>query len=628
MARRRQDENAGELFTRRALVLGGAGLGAFGVLAARLYKLQILEAERYRGLSDDNQFNFQLLPPSRGRILDRNGTPLAENIDNFRLLLDPDQVDDLQGLLDRLGAIIPLSDDARQTIIKAVDRRSAFSTVVLAENLDWQAFAAANLHLPKLAGVRPEVGESRQYPSGTSMAHIVGYVGGVPEEAQTDEPLLRHPGFRIGRTGTEKALDGRLRGQAGALKVEVSARGRVVRELPDPATAAIAGDDITLTLDHRIQTFAANRLEGMSAAVCAIDIRSGAVPLLLSNPGFDPNLFANGISSPAYKALLDNDHKPLFNKVLGGTYPPASCFKPVVAMAALQHGVTDGKERIRCTGKTKLGDREFHCWRRKGHGPVDMLGAIGTSCDIYFYEMAKRLGIDRVHDAARVFGFGENFDLGLGGGNDGLVPNQAWKRARFGTSWSQGDTLISGIGQGYLSATPIQLAVMTARIASGRKVVPHLYSDVGQGIGGADGGFEDMALPTQHLAAVHAGMTAVCEAPWGTAFRLGGLDLGDIKMAGKSGTGQVRRISTQERDDRVRRNEELPWKLRDHALFVNYAPADEPRFALAIVVEHGGGGSSVAGPPARDILRELLKEDMKNTASNVPGEALGAENGA
>ncbi len=599
----RHDEDASSLFTRRALILGGAGLAGFGALTARLYKLQILESARYRGLSDDNQFNFHLLAPSRGRILDRKGQPLADNADNFRLLLDPEQMQDLDALLTRLGRIIPLNDGAHERIKKAIQQRAAHATVVLAQNLEWAEFAAANLHLPELPGVRPEVGELRVYPDGASLAHVIGYVGRVPEELQTDEPLMHHPGFRIGRTGAEKALDIDLRGQAGALKVEVSARGRVVRELPDPATMARSGADITLTLDQAVQAFAAKRLEGLSAAVCAIDIETGAVPVLVSTPGFDPNLFARGISGPQYKALLDDEFKPLFNKALGGTYPPASCIKPVIAIAALQHGVTDGRERIRCTGKVKLGDREFHCWRPKGHGPVNMLGAIGVSCDVYFYEMARRLGIERIRDAAHIFGFGENFDLGLGGGQSGLVPDQAWKRARFGTAWSQGETLIAGIGQGYISATPIQLAVMTARLASGRKVVPYLI------VGQQPSSFANLDLPVAGLGAARAGMIAVCESSWGTAFRIGGLGMDTIQMAGKSGTGQVRRISQKERDDRVLRNEELPWNLRDHALFVTYAPADAPRYAVAVVVEHGGGGSTMAAPPARDILRELLKQD-------------------
>ncbi|PHS24141.1 MAG: penicillin-binding protein 2 [Robiginitomaculum sp.] len=616
----RRDDDSSSIFTRRALILSAAGLVGFGALTARLYKLQILQADRYRGLSDDNQFNFQLLAPSRGRILDRHGAPLATNADNFRLLLAPEQVPDIDELLVRLGKIVDLSDDTRARIDKAIKRGGKSSTVVLAENLDWTDFASANLHLPELPGVRPEVGEVRVYPDGPSMAHVLGYVGRVPESMDSDEdPLLRHPGFRIGRTGAERALDKDLRGKAGALKVEVSALGRVVRELPDPATIARPGKDITLTLDQRIQSFAAKRLEGQSAAVCAIDIATGAVPVLLSTPGFDPNLFAKGISGPDYRALLQDEFKPLFNKALGGTYPPASCVKPVIALTALRQGVTDSHERVRCTGKIKLGDREFHCWKRRGHGPVNMLGAIGKSCDIYFYEMARRLGIDNIRDAVREFGFGENFDLGIGGGSTGLVPDQAWKRARFGTSWSQGETLIAGIGQGYLATTPMQLAVMTARLASGRKVVPYLIE--GQG----EQNFGDLGFSLASFGAARAGMIAVCEAPWGTAHRLGGLGLGDLKMAGKTGTGQVRRITKLERDDRVRKNNELPWTLRDHALFVTYAPADKPRYAVAVVIEHGGGGSVVAAPPARDILRELLKADPEVAARLAGNGGTSAE---
>ncbi len=610
------DEDAG-IFTRRALILGGLGALSFSALAARLYKLQILQSDRYRGLSEDNQFNFRLLVPSRGKILDRYGKVLADNRDNYRLLLNPDQVGDLDALLDTLAGIIPLSQDRRDKIKKAIAKRRPFSSVTLAEQLSWNDFAAVNLHLPDMPGVRPDIGELREYPYKEVLAHLVGYVGKVPEGMQSDDPLLQYPGFRIGRSGVEKSSDAVLRGKAGALKVEVNALGRVIRELPDPATAAQAGQDLALTLDVDIQRYAASRLEGQSAAVCALDVRNGDVLALASVPSFDPNLFARGIPEKTYKALLNNDHKPLFNKAIGGVYSPASCFKPVVAMAALHHGVTDGRERVRCTGKIKLGDREFHCWNRRGHGPVNMLGAIGVSCDIYFYEMARRLGIEKIHDNARLFGFGDRFDLGLGGARRGLVPNAAWKRARFELPWSQGETLITGIGQGFISATPLQLAVMTARMATGRKVTPRLLQ------GEPQEDFAPLDYNEGQFGAVRAGMIAVCETSWGTAHRLGGLGIKGVQMAGKSGTGQVRRISKQERDTRVLKNHELPWKMRDHALFVAYAPAVQPRYAVSVIVEHGGGGSSVAAPPARDILRALVEKERSSLAASASAPARG-----
>jgi len=614
------DDEHSSRFTKRALIFGAFGLLGFTGLSARLYKLQVLDSDKYRGLAEENQFNYRLLVPSRGKIVDRQGRVFAANSDNFRLLLMPYQVRDLDALLSRLSGFFELSNRRQAQIRKDFASRDSFSPIRVVENMDWNTFAQVNMWLPDLPGIMPEVGEVRNYPLGAAQAHIIGYVGRVPPEKMVDnQPLLRHPGFRVGRTGVERNFDLELRGKPGALKYEVNALGRVIRELPDIRTSASTGKTIQLSLDRNLQSVAMQALDGTSGAACVLDVKTGEVNALVSTPSFDPNKFAKGISTEDYNALLADEFKPLFNKAIGGSYPPASCFKMVVAMAAFDAGLVDPKERIRCTGKIELGDRVFHCWKRRGHGLIDLNAAIGVSCDIYFYELAKRLGIDRIHKAALKFGFGTNFDLNLGGGSSGLVPSQAWKRARFDLPWAQGETLIAGIGQGYLAATPIQLAVMTARIATGKNVNPTLqYQSLDQVITQNKLGFSDRAL-----AIARNGMDSVVNKPWGTAYTPEGIDGNNTLWAGKTGTGQVRRITQEERDDKVRKNEDLPWKLRDHALFVGYAPLDNPQFAISVIIEHGGSGSAQAAPRAKKILKYALEQrnSLVNSA-NKSGELL------
>lgn len=603
-------------FNRRALILGGAGALAFSVLGARLYKIQVMDSELYRGLSEDNQFNYRLLVPSRGRILDVTGKVLTDNADNYRILLQPDDVPDMDATLTRIARLLDLSPERVDAIRREIKRRARFAPVLVSENLDWSDFARLNLLLPSMPGVKPDVSETRKYHYGAAFCHILGYVGRVPPSMDTgNDPLLRHPGFRIGRTGAERINDATLRGKAGALKVEVNAVGRVIRELPDAETQADPGKDVRLALDADLQLHAAAQLEGESGAACVIDVRSGEVRAMVSTPGFDPNKFARGISSADYKALLEDPYKPLFNKAIGGAYPPASTFKTIVTTAAMQAGVANPKERINCTGKIKLGDRYFHCMHH--HGNINLDQAIAVSCDIYFYELAKRLGIDRLHDAAEQFGFGHLVDFGLGGGSAGLVPNEAWKWSRFNQHWTQGETLIAGIGQGYLTATPIQLAVQAACLATGKKVVPTITADADPAP------FDDLGFDDFALEAARKGMWAVVNEPWGTGHRTGGpMDDGTI-WAGKTGTAQVRHISKAERDEGVIQNSNLPWKLRDHGLFIAYGPYENPRYAVSVVVEHSGG-SAVAVPRAKSILQKALQLDLP---ASVPQIAMNTKDG-
>lgn len=604
------------IFTRRALLLGGSGAAVFLALGARLYTLQVLESERYRTLSEDNQFNFLLTPPSRGRILDRFGTVIADNRDSYRVLLVPEQAGDLEAAIDRLGEVVPMTPGARTRILEAARRAPSFRAVTAFEDLDWETFAAVNLNAPDLAGVIPDVAEVRRYPSGPAFGHLIGYVQPASEEVAGNDPLLRHPGFRIGRAGVEIARDMDLRGSAGSLKVEVNAHGRVIRELPEQSVQPVPGEDIRMTVDASVQNFAYERLAGESAAAVAMDVRTGDVLALCSAPGFDPNLFVTGISTANFQALQNNERRPLFNKALQGTYPPASTFKAVVALAGLEAGVIRPTERVTCRGSIRLGDRDFHCWRRGGHGAVNMRDAVKTSCDVYFYELAQRLGIGRIHDMALRFGLGPAPDLGVPGVRDGLIPNEQWKRARFGQPWTTGETLISAIGQGFVLASPLQMAIMTARIASGMQVSPRLYADRG------DPSPPPLGIAEGHLALIRDALHAVVHEPGGTShYSLGGLGVDGVEMAGKTGSSQVYSITAAERAAGVRSQDDLPWRLRDHGMFVCYAPHDVPRYAVATVVEHGGGGSRAAARPARDILRFIIERDPSRAGPFVQAPA-------
>ena len=597
-------------FTRRALLMTGGGALAFTGLSARLYSLQVLEGERYRLLSEDNQFNFRLVPPSRGRILDRFGALLADNRDSFRVLIVPEQAGDIAAALDRLACFLPLSDYERQRVLRAASRGQRFNAITVAEDLDWQTFSAIKLNAPELTGMAPDVGEVRSYPYAAAFAHVVGYVQSPNEDDLADdtreaERLLRHPGFKVGKIGVEIARERDLRGSAGALKIEVNSVGRVIRELPEQSVSPQQGRDVVMTLDADIQQYAYERLGQDSAAAVVIDVNSGELIALVSAPSFDPNLFVGGISGPDFAGLRDNDHRPLFQKSIQGTYPPGSTFKAVSAAAAVEHNIFRANETVHCSGSVRLGEREFHCWRRQGHGTVNLRTALKTSCDIFFYETAQRLGIERLHAMGQRFGIGEQFDIGISGVARGIMPNPAWKRAQRNEGWSTGDSYNTVIGQGAMLASPLQLAVMTARVASGRAVVPTLYRNA-------------MAPPAAHmglrddaLVRVRDALQAAAEEPGGTSFGLGGLGIDGIQMAGKTGTAQVYSITAAERESGVRTQLDLPWRLRDHGLFVCYAPADVPKYAVVVVVEHGGG-SSAATRPARDILRRVVARDPSN----------------
>ncbi len=599
-----------KLFTRRTVILGGAQTLLLTGLAGRMYQLQVLESNRYKTLADDNRINMQLLPPPRGRIFDRFGQPLAINQLNYRLVIVPEQAGELERSLAALSNLIPIETRDRERILREARRKRKFVPITVRENLTWEEVSRIEVNAPDLPGTMIDVGQTRHYLAGEETAHIIGYVGAVSEKELEGDPVLALPGFRIGKNGAEKIFETALRGMAGSRQVEVNAFGRIIRELR--RDEGQPGDDHVLTIDMGLQEYANARIREKSAAAVVIDVHSGELLAMASVPSFNPNSFTTGISHTEWDALMANTRFPLTNKAISGQYSPGSTFKMTVALAALDGGIMNPNQEVFCPGFVELGNRRFHCWKRGGHGRMNMNSAIAQSCDVYFYEVSKRIGVDGIAAMARRFGFGEKLGIELPSERKGLVPTRDWKLAVHGVPWQKGETLNIGIGQGFLLTTPLQLAIMTARIANGGiAVLPKLVRETqrsGQRLPDRREPFPSMGLSAAHLAIVQKGMADVTNSQRGTAYRAR-IEEPGMAMAGKTGSVQVKLITKAEREHGVPKNEDRPWKDRDHALFVGYAPVDAPRYAVSIVVEHGGGGSKVAAPIARDILREVQRRD-------------------
>jgi penicillin-binding protein 2 len=597
-------------------MLLGLQVGAIGALGWRMRDLQILQNERFRLLAEENRVNIRLIPPARGVIFDRQGRVLAGNRQNYRISMVREQAKDVRAVLARLATIIPLAPDVQERALKEMAARSAFVPVVVAEHLTWEDVIRVSANAPVLPGVIPEVGLSRHYPDGYATSHVVGYVGPVSEadlaKLEDPDPLLQIPRFQIGKTGVETRMEAELRGEAGNLRIEVSAAGRVMRELG--RVEGTPGKDIQLTIDLGLQDFAMRRMGDESASAAVIDVTNGDILALASAPGFDPNSFVFGIKSAEWSALLNDDHRPLSNKTITGTYPPGSTFKICMALAALEAGVVSPGDGVGCGGYTVLGNRRFHCWKRGGHGRVALRESLAQSCDCYYYEMGRRLGPDRISAMAKKLGLGIRHDLPMPAVSEGNMPDAEWKKVNRNESWTTGDSFNYGIGQGFTLASPLQLAVMTARVASGRALTPRLIRSIG-GVPAPEPVHEPLDIDPRHLNAVRDGMFAVSNG--GTAHR-SRIAEPTMQMAGKTGTSQVRIITAAERAAGVTKNEQLPWNRRDHALFVCYAPYDKPRYAVAQIVEHGGGGSAVAAPIARDILLYALYGGMPPLSAYPP----------
>jgi len=649
----RMKKNYDQKLSRRALMLGGIkGVLAMS-LVARLYYLQIEEGRQYQTLSDRNKYDFRIIPPSRGRIKDAKGRLLAGNAEAYELSVTPQYIDDIEMTIKQLSSLIDLTPQEIQNFIDDLEKSPTFLPIPIRTDLTQRELSRIAIRSPELPGVNFERVEKRIYPQGVLGGHLTGYINRATAEEVENGIISRElANLSTGKSGIEKAFEDKLRGFPGRERILVNALGRPIRTAVDEQPAA--GRDLDLTINMDDQLFAIETLkrgqnkplslasprvkkamekneelakilaDGHNSAfedskgrvvppetgsVVVLDIKTGAVKTLVSSPTYDPNVFSGRLSSKDWQTLIDNPRTPLLDRSLSGQYSPGSTFKMVVALAALEAGVINEKTPFMCTGHRQVGNQDFHCWFKHGHGSVNVVQALEQSCDVFFYEIGLKTGIKRISEMARKLGLGEPTGISMPGEKSGLIPTKSWKEITYDRPWTLGETVNASIGQGYVLATPLQLAVMTARIADGKRaILPRMT------LAGDEGGdFEPLDISERALAVVQKGMRRVMNGEKGTAKRY---DLASIgaPMAGKTGTVQVRAISKAEREAGIVDNIDRKWKFRDHALFVSYAPYQNPRYAIAVVVEHGGGGSSTAAPIASAVMRHLFTADAKGEA--------------
>ncbi|RBI85782.1 penicillin-binding protein 2 [Rhodosalinus halophilus] len=602
----KETETSVRRVSRRGLMVAGLQAGFMSLLALRLRHMQVEQADAFRLLAEENRINIRLIPPRRGRIFDRQGRLIAGNEPSYRITVVREDAGDVAEVLARLAHIVPLTQDDIDRVLAETARSAPFLPVTVADRVSWEDISRVAVNAPALPGITPEVGQSRVYPMGHDFAHVVGYVGPVSErdlERYADPaPILRIPRFQVGKVGVEARYEEHLRGRAGTRRVEVNAVGRVMRELD--RQEGEPGADIQLTVDHRLQNYVRARLGQESASVVVMDVANGDLLSIVSAPSYDPNKFVRGISVDDYAVLRDNERRPLASKTVQDAYPPGSTFKMVTALAALEADVITPDETVWCPGHMEVGGRRFHCWKRVGHGHMDLESGLRESCDVYFYDLALKVGIDNIAAMARRLGLGHAFDIPMSAVADGLIPDREWKARTRNAEWRIGDTVNASIGQGYVLSSPLQLAVMTARLATGRDLAPRLVKSV-NGVETAPRTGAPLGLNENHLRRIRQAMFTATNNRRGTAYS-SRIVAEAMAMAGKTGTSQVRNITAAERRAGVIRNEDLPWNRRDHALFVNFAPFEAPRIAVSVVVEHGGGGSAAAAPIARDVTLQAL----------------------
>ena len=586
--------------TRRAIVVATIKSLFMFLLFGRLYKLQILESKKYRTLAEENRINIRLILPPRGRILDRENKSIAMNEQNYRLLMIPSETGDRYSTLDKISFLIKLTNDDFEYISNQFNSQRSDLPVVIKEHLSWEEVAKISENMPELAGVSIDMGLVRYYPFSQSFAHLIGYIGMPSEDDMTEDPMLRLPGCKVGRSGIELLHDDQLRGSAGTQQVEVNAHGRVIRELD--RRGGKPGSDLQVTLDIDLQNYITKIIQGETAAAVVMDVASGEILASTSTPSFNPNSFNTGLTGVEWASLVQDEQKPLLNRATTGRYPPGSTFKLVVALAASELELNEINEKSFCNGGLEYGDKIFHCWRKGGHGWMNISDALAQSCDVYFYNLALSVGIENISAMAKLLGLGESLETGIPGEIDGLIPDKNWKRAIYDKAWTKSETINTSIGQGYVLATPLQLAVMLTRIVNPErlKVLPSIVKSIDE-VKQAKNNFSNLDISSKSLNLVKRGMFTAVNKVGGTAYNSRILD-NSYLMAGKTATSQVRRISLHEREQGILKNEELPWKKRDHALFLGYAPFESPRFVVSVVIEHGGSGSKTAAPIARDIL--------------------------
>jgi len=595
-------------FSRRMLVLGGAQAAVGGLLIGRLGWLAIAENEKYQLLSESNRVQLIPVPPRRGWIIDRYGKPIAINKASFRVDLIPQQMDKARDIVPQVAQLLDLDSDDVDRIRRDLGQSRGFQPVSVADNVPYEQYAAITVRLPDLPGVAASQGFTRFYPGGPTVGQLVGYVGAASAEEYEKEgknPLLLVPGVKIGKEGLEKTLEPILRGQPGGQRVEVTARGKIVKELePKPD---ISGGTVQLTIDSDLHQYAARRIGDQSASVVVIDVTTGDILAMPSMPSFDPNEFSDGISQAEWKMMSQDDHLPLVDKTLESLYPSGSTIKPSMALALLNAGV-DRKQIVVCNGAFQLGNHTFHCDRR--HGPLDMDGAVVHSCDVYFYTMCLRVGADKLAPMVRSMGFGEKFDLPFETQRYGTIPDPEWMMRKYHRQWQGYDTVNMSIGQGMVLINPLQLAVMATRLATGKRVLPRLIKSK------PIAPQPELAVGQDHLDFIRKAMWGVVDHGTAAAAKF---PINGIQMAGKTGTAQTHNLSAGERGNYTAAN----WKLRDHSLFMAFLPFDNPRYACGTIVEHGGFGAAVAAPLVRDTLTFLYDKQLAMNALNTFEQSLG-----
>ena len=617
-----------DVINRRMFIVGAAKVVILTGIISRLFSLQINENKKYLTLSDKNRIREWKLPPTRGNIVDYFGNIIAGNLKVYQLHIIPEQVENFNYLLLRLKTLLNLSEQKIQKIIKLKNKLKPWDSIIVSENLSWSEFLKINNYLYDLVGVKPVMTISRNYPFNEIYTHVLGYVSQPNEEDILENEIVKErfvPGMKIGKLGLEKTLENQLIGTNAIQRYEVNAYGKRINQLE--YQKGLQGNNIRLTVDTEIQKLSAQLLLNKAGSISVMDIYTGDIIAMYSSPSYDPNLFLFGISQDDWQLIRNNPQKPLINKTLSGLYSPGSTIKPIVALSALENNIINKNFTVKCTGKTELYGQTFHCWKEKGHGFVSLKNAMKQSCDTYFYEVSKLLGVDRLSVTAKKFGLGEKV-LGEYFSNEkqGLFPDTSWKKNNLGKGWVLGESLITGIGQGYTQATPLQLCLMTAQIANGGyKIKPKIIVNNNPlSLADAKKSMELQSLQTQNkrlfnnqrnIKIVQEAMFSSTNEQYGTSYS-SRIEDPKYQFAGKTGTAQVKRISMRERELDLKL-EQIPYKDRDHALYIAYGPYKSPRYAVSIIVEHGGSGSKTAAPIAKKLFKLIIdRHEQRNNQSN------------
>tara|TARA_B100000029_G_scaffold341559_1_gene333830 strand:+ start:3435 stop:5294 length:1860 start_codon:yes stop_codon:yes gene_type:complete len=594
-------QNKSKLISRRMFVLSVIKITVFVSIISRLFYLQISENIKWRSLSDKNRLREWKMVPQRGVIEDYFGNKIAKNTQVFQLHMIPEDVPNMEELFFKLTRLIDFNKQRKRSLIRKLKKRKPWEPIIVSDNLSWREFSRLNLFLHETQGIKPVVALARQYLDEGSSSHIVGYVSDASAKDLEASEFLREinvPGLKTGKNGLEKYLNTKMIGKPGLQRFEVNAYGKRIKELK--IIKGESGKNYKITIDQEIQKFTSKLLEERSGSVCVMDIYSGDIVAMVSNPTYDSNKFVHGISTEDWQNLIKDKKKPLINKSMSGLYPPGSTIKPIVALSALENDVVSPKLMVECKGSIELYGQTYHCWKDKGHGFMNLRSAIKQSCDVYFYEMSRRLGVDRMSVTAKKFGLGKKVFGLFDEERSGIVPDTKWKLKNIGKGWVLGETLISGIGQGYFQSTPLQLCYMMAQLANGgHEIKPRIIHEEYK-----LQPFTKLYRNPENVKFVLDALYGATNEPLGTSYRS---RLTDPKYiyAGKTGTSQIRTITAEERELKLK-NIDLPYEKRDHALFTAFAPYKNPRYAISVVIEHGGAGSSGAAPIAKQVIKKVL----------------------